>query len=142
MSSRTWVTGEPVMTVLSTPASASELRPSRRASSWSTRMRTSRVGSTQSKLVRSVSGLAETTWASSRAIERTTDGSGPLTRYWTGQPTGGPSSSGDTRPTTLGKSSARRCSSLAWSRSRASTSLATITAWAKNGLASCTSSGR
>ena len=31
--------------------------------------------------------------------------SGPLTRYCTGQPTGGPSSSGDIRETTLGNSS-------------------------------------
>ena len=143
MSSRTWVTGVPEMTVLSTPASASELRPSRRAWSWSTRMRTSRVGSTQSKLVRSVSGLAATTLARSSAIERTTDGSGPPTRYCTGQPTGGPSSSGETLAITFGKSSASTCSSLAWRRSReAPPSLAITTACAKNGAASWTSSGR
>ena len=42
--------------------------------------------------------------------------------------TGGPSSSGEIRLTTPGKSSARRPSSLSCSRSRAATSLATITA--------------
>ena len=40
-------------------------------------------------------------------------GSGPLTRYCTGQPTGGPSSSGETRATTLGNCSASAFSSLA-----------------------------
>ena len=38
--------------------------------------------------------------------------SGPLTRYCTGQPTAGPSSSGDTRPTRPGNSSASSFSSL------------------------------
>ena len=38
------------------------------------------------------------------------------------------------RPTTSGNSSASSCSSLACSRSRASTSLATITAWAEEGV--------
>ena len=68
---------------------------------------------------RSVSGLAATTCARSSAIARTTDGSGPLTRYWIGQPTGGPSSSGETRATTSGNSSASLCSSLPCRRSRA-----------------------
>ena len=55
MSSRTCVTALPEMTVLSTLASACELSPSRRASSWSIRMRTCRAGSIQSKLI--VDGL-------------------------------------------------------------------------------------
>ena len=76
------------------------------------------------------------------AIARTWERSGPLTRYCTGQPTGGPSSSGDTRPTTLGICSASAFSSFACSRSRAATSLATTTACEKKSLGSLTSSGR
>ena len=58
MSSRTCVTALPEMTVLSTLASACELRPSRRASSWSIWMRTCRAGSIQSKLTCTAFGLA------------------------------------------------------------------------------------
>ena len=94
MSSRIWVTVEPVTAAFSTAASDCELRPSRRASSWSISMRTWRAGSFQSKLMRRVSGLVAITWASPSAISRTWSMSGPLTRYCTGQPTGGPSSSG------------------------------------------------
>ena len=63
---------------------------------------------------------------SCRAIARTCAMSGPLTLYCTGHPTGGPSSSGETRATTLGSCSASSFSSLACSRSRAATSLAMI----------------
>ena len=87
-------------------------------------------------------GSRPSTSASRSAIDRTWERSGPLTRYCTGQPTGGPSSSGDTRPTTLGICSAIIFSSLACSLSRAATSLATTTAWEKKSLASWTSSGR
>ena len=68
--------------------------------------------------------------------------SGPLTRYCTGQPTGGPSSSGEIRLTAPGKSSASTFSSRACNRSRAATSLATITAWVKKSFGSWTSRGR
>ena len=79
------------------------------------------------------------TWPSLQGDRsRTVVRSGPLTRYCTGQPTGGPSSSGETRETTLGKSSASSFSSLACSRSRAATSLAMTTACAKKSLASWT----
>ena len=129
----------PEITVLSTLASACELRPSRRASSWSIRMRTSRAGSIQSKLICSRVGFGRDDLRQLRARSRAPRAmSGPLTRYCTGQPTGGPSSSGETRATTLGNSSASSFSSFACSRSRAATSLATITAWAKKSLGSCT----
>ena len=52
-------------------ASDCELTPSRRASSWSTRMRTWRAGSIQSKLTFLAWDSAAMTWASSRAISRT-----------------------------------------------------------------------
>ncbi len=42
-------------------------------------------------------------------MSRSWVGSGPSTRYCTGQPTGGPSSSGETRPTTCGNCSASSC---------------------------------
>ena len=45
-------------------------------------------------------------------------------------------------PTSVGKSSASSFSSFACSRSRAATSFATITAWAKKSFGSCTLSGR
>ena len=51
MSSRTWVTVVPVIVAVSRSATAAELSPRRRASSWSTRMRSSRAGSIQSKLM-------------------------------------------------------------------------------------------
>ena len=57
MSSRTCVIEMPEITVLSTLASAWELSPSRRASSWSMRMRTCRAGSIQSKLTFLASGI-------------------------------------------------------------------------------------
>ena len=85
---------EPVSTVFSALAIACELNPRRRASFWSITMRTCRVGSIQSKLTFSAFGFAATDAASFEAISRTSEISGPLTRYWTGQPTGGPSSSG------------------------------------------------
>ena len=60
------------------------------------RMRTFRAGSIQSKLTCLALRASEATiWASWKAISRTSFTSGPLTRYCTGQPTGGPSSSGD-----------------------------------------------
>ena len=68
--------------------------------------------------------------------------SGPLTRYWTGQPTGGPSSSGWTLATTEGNSFASAFSSFNLSRSRAGTSLATMTACEKKLLGNWTLSGR
>jgi hypothetical protein len=142
MSSRSWVTVEPVTAALSAAASVCELRPSRRASSWSIRTRTWRAGSFQSKLMRRALGSVATTCASLSAISRTWSMSGPLTRYCTGQPTGGPSSSGEIRLTTPGKSLASTCSSRFCKRSRAATSLATITAWAKKSFGSCTFRGR
>ena len=39
-------------------------------------------------------GPTPITSATLKAIARTWSGSGPLTRYWSGHPTGGPSSSG------------------------------------------------
>ena len=76
MSSRTCVTGAPDSTVLSTGASACELMPRRRASSWSTRRRNSRDGSIQSKLTCVAFGLAATAWASFMAMARTSAMSG------------------------------------------------------------------
>ena len=142
MSSRTWVMALPEMTVLSTLASACELSPSRRASFWSIWMRTCRDGSNQSKLICATCGFVATTWASFRAMSRTCAMSGPLTRYRTGHPTGGPSSSAETRLIRLGNSLARTFSSFCRKRSRAGTSLATITAWLKKLFGSWTSSGR
>ena len=52
-------------------------------------------------------------------MSRTVSTSGPLTRYCTGQPTGGPSSSGETRPTASGNCSASSFSSRGCRRSRA-----------------------
>src|SRR6516162_5249799 len=77
------------------------------------RMRTFLPGSIQSKLTGRVRVSEATTWASRKAISRTSLGSGPLTRYCTGQPTGGPSSRGTIRVTAPGKSSASTRSSLA-----------------------------
>ena len=57
-------------------------------------------------------------------------------------PTGGPSSRAETRPTAFGKSSSSAVSSFDRRRSRASRSLATMTACEKNSLGSWTSSGR
>ena len=112
MSSRIWVTVEPVTAAFSTAARDAELRPSRRASSWLTWTRSWRAGSFQSKLICRASGSVAITCARSNAIARTWSMSGPLTRYCTGQPTGGPSSSGEIRLTTPGNSSASSCSSL------------------------------
>jgi len=106
------------------------------------RMRISRSGSIQSKFTSRVSGFEEMVRARSSAMRRTSCWSGPLTRYCTGQPTGGPSSSAETRPTTFGNSSASSFSSRARSRSRASMPLVTMTACEKNSLGSWTSSGK
>ena len=96
MSSRTWVTVVPVTAAFSVPASAAELMPSWRAWSWFTFTRNCRAGSIQSKLTCRVRGSVPTTLARSSAMRRTSSGSGPDTRYCSGQPTGGPSSSGET----------------------------------------------
>ena len=105
-------------------------------------IRTMRAGSIQSKLTCRAFGSPATMPASRNAMSRTCDMSGPLTRYWIGQPTGGPSPSGDTRATALGNCVASTSSSRACSRSRAATSLAMTTAWAKKSLGSSTASGR
>src|SRR5882724_8234022 len=55
-----------------------------------------------------------------KAISRTRTGSGPLTRYCSGQPTGGPNSSAERRLTTPGNFSIKRGSRRLRSRSRAS----------------------
>ena len=64
-------------------------------------MRTSRAGSIQSKFTFVALRFVATTCASLSAISRTWPRSGPLTRYCTGHPTGGPSSSGEILATTL-----------------------------------------
>ena len=94
MLSRTCVTVVPVTTPFSASATSCELRPSCLAWSWSMRMRITRAGSTQSKLTLRTPAVAPSRSATCKAIARTPCGSGPLTRYFTGQPTGGPSSSG------------------------------------------------
>ena len=143
MSSRTCVTGVPEMTVLSTLASACELRPSSRASSWSMRMRTWRAGSIQSKLTFSACGLVAIdlgelerdlahlaeVGAADAILHRPADRRPELERR----------DARDRARKFLGQHllELRPCS-----RSRAATSLATITAWAKKSLGSCTLSGR
>ena len=76
------------------------------------RMRTIRAGSIQSKLTCLEPGSVATIWASRSAMSRTSLISGPLTRYCTGHPTGGPRPNGDTRVTALGKFSASAASSF------------------------------
>ncbi len=129
-------------TVFNTEASAAELTPSSRAWSWSMRTRTIRAGSIQSKFTRLASGSLATTPASCMAMSRTSLVSGPLTRYCTGQPTGGPSPSGETRDTAPGNCSASSFSSFTSSRWRAATSLAISTVWVKKSFASSTGRGR
>src|SRR4029078_1054598 len=71
MSSRTCVIGLPEMTVLSTPARACELSPSRRASFWSILIRTCLAGSHQSKLMCATWRFAAKTCASLSAMSQT-----------------------------------------------------------------------
>ena len=106
------------------------------------RMRTFLPGSIQSKLTCLLRASEATISAKRKAISRTSFTSGPLTRYCTGQPTGGPSSSGTVLVTALGKSSRSTRSSFTRSRSRAAMSLAMITNWLKKSLGSSTLSGR
>ncbi len=68
---RTWVTGSPDITLLSTAAIEAALRPSSRAWSWSMRTRTCRRGSIQSKLIRRARASPATTSAKRKATSRT-----------------------------------------------------------------------
>jgi len=71
-------------------------------------------------------------------MSRTVFGSGPITRNWTGKPTGGPKLKRSTRTrASVSSPSSTAFSSRALIRSRASTSLETITISAKASFGSC-----
>ena len=144
MSSRTCVIGVPEMTVLSTLASACELRPSSRASSWSMRMRT--CARRLDPVEIDVLGLriaGDDLRRASSAISRTLRDLGPadaiLHRPADRRPELQRIDAGDDARELLGQQPSR-----AWpAAARApATSLATITAWEKKSFGSCTLSGR
>ena len=78
------------------------------------------VISFQSKLTTRVLAFARIVAATVSAMARTPVTSGPLTRYCSGQSTGGPSASGSTRAISVPKSSASTFSSRARTASRTS----------------------
>ena len=94
MLSRTCVIVLPPTMPLSVEAMSSEVTPSWRALSCRTSTFTTRAGSFQSKIdVADALIGADDRGELQRQRSRTFAMSGPLSRYWTGRPTGGPRSS-------------------------------------------------
>lgn len=118
---------EPPTVLFSALAMSEEVMPSWRALSCSTSTLSTRCGSFQSKVGAASFGLAEITPANCCASSRTVWISGPPTRYCTGLPTGGPSSSNLTKASVPTNSSRSSFSSAGFTRLRASMFLVTMT---------------
>ena len=112
----------PFITVWVTKPTSAGAKPSTRALSWSMSTLSVRTGSFQSNWTSRTFGLDAMTACTSRAISRTFCVSGPTTRNWTGNPTGGPSSRRVTRTQACGNCSSTLAIRRERTRSRASVS--------------------